>query len=285
MKNTPASVLARLKNLAKQQDLIYNEVLLRYAVERVLKRLESTPHISQCILKGGTLFLVWNNGRSYRPTMDADLEYRGDGSPEQLIHVFQDVARVALDEDDGLRVDIETIKARHIREDDQYGGVRVTFDALIGTVVVPVQFDVGIGDALTPTPRKMDFPVLLDHEAPRIRVYARETVIAEKFQTIVKRGLFNSRMKDYFDLWVLSSDPKVDPATARLAIERTFKRRETPIPISLPDGLSDDFAKDTDKCVQWNAFLRKNRLASGTPPLIDVVAQVRRFLLPLIPNP
>lgn len=102
------------------------------------------------------------------------------------------------------------------------------------------------------------------------------------FQTIVKHGLFNSRMKDYFDLWILSSDPQVDPGTARLAIERTFKRRETPIPASLPDGLSDDFVKDTDKCVQWNAFVRKNRLSVETPSLVDIVIQIRCFLMPLI---
>lgn len=279
MKNLAASVLARLKNRAKELDLVYNDILIRFAIERVLKRLERSSYAGNCILKGGTLFIVWNGGFSYRPTMDADLEFRGDGSPENLKAVFDEVARMPGEEEDGLRIDADSVHAVPIRDDDQYGGVRVTMMALIGTVRIPVQIDVGIGDAITPVAKKGDFPVLLDFEAPRLKIYPRETVIAEKYQTIVKRGLANSRMKDYYDLWKLSEDPKVDLDLCRQAIARTFERRETPLPSSVPEGLSDAFANDESKLKQWHAFLRKNRLSCDGLSLADLVSRLRDFLL------
>lgn len=281
MKNVAASVLARLKNLAKAKNLVYNEVLIRYAIERVLKRLERSSYASKCVLKGGSMFIVWNGGFSFRPTMDADLEFRGDGSPAGLRLVFQEVCGMPGFEEDGVAVDAKTVSAMSIRDDDPYGGVRVTMTAKIGSVRVPVQFDVGIGDAITPRARACDFPVMLGHSAPRLKVYPRETVIAEKFQTIVQRGFANSRMKDYYDLWKLSTDKKVDVAVARLAVVRTFERRKTEIPAVIPEGLTDDFARDAAKVTQWRSFLRKNRLDVGTSSFADIVSAIRPFLMGL----
>ena len=147
---------------------------------------------------------------------------------------------------------------------------------------VPVQFDVGIGDAITPSPKKADFPVLLDGSIPRIKVYPKETVIAEKFETIVKRGLANSRMKDYYDLWMLSHDVSVDADTAYRAIERTFNRRKTDIPERVPEGLLDEFARNESKIVQWKAFVRKNRISLPNADFTSVVRGVREFLMGLV---
>lgn len=282
MKNIAASVLARLKNLAKEKCLVYNEVLVRYAIERVLKRLELSQYAAKCVLKGGSMFILWNGGFSFRPTMDADLEFRGDGTPENLVAVFRDVCRMPGADVDGVVIDEESIAAASIREDDQYGGVRVTMMVRIGAVRVPVQFDVGIGDVITPSPKSCAFPVMLGHPAPRLKVYPRETMIAEKFQTIVQRGIANSRMKDYYDLWCLSKDRDVVPDVAKLAIERTFRRRKTKLPITTPEGLSNAFAMDDAKVVQWRAFVRKNRLDVGTKLLADVVSEVCEFLMPLV---
>ena len=282
MKNIAASVLARLKNVAKANGLVYNEVLFRYGIERVLKRIEKSDYASKCILKGGTLFIIWNGGFSYRPTMDADLEFRGDGSPENLKRMFEEIATVPGEDEDGLRIDKESISANPIREDDQYGGVRVTMMTYVGKVRIPVQFDVGIGDAITPSPRKVSFPALLDAESPRLKIYPRETVIAEKVETIVKRGLANSRMKDYYDLWVLQQEKKVNPDVARMAMARTFARRGTPFPKEVPEGLLDSFATDESKTKQWAAFLQKNRLGADNTTLLDVVRTVRNFVLSLL---
>ena len=282
MKNVAASVLARLKNLAKAKGLVYNEVLVRYVIERVLRRLELSSYASKCVLKGGSMFIVWNGGFSFRPTMDADLEFRGDGSPENLECVFREVCDMPGCEEDGVVLDGETVSAIPIREDDQYGGVRVTVTAKIGSVRVPVQFDVGIGDVITPQAKACDFPVMLDHSAPRLKVYPRETVVAEKFQTIVRRGFANSRMKDYYDLWRLSADEKVDREIAKLAVARTFRRRKTELPVAVPDGLSDDFARDAAKVIQWHSFMRKNRLNVGMTSFSDIVSTVRSFLMGLV---
>ena len=275
-KNLVASILARLKNIAKENDVVYGEILARYAIERVLKRIELSEYASKCILKGGSLFILWTEGFNYRPTMDADLEFRGDGSPAALKTMFKSVAKIAVD--DGISIDDESIDAAAIREDDEYGGVRVTMMGYLGKVRIPVQFDVGIGDAITPAPKKLSFPALLDLSAPKLKIYPRETVIAEKYETIVKRGMANSRMKDYYDLWVLSNDPVVDKEIAKLAITRTFSRRKRKLPETCPDGLADSFAENQIKLTQWNAFLRKNRLDVGQNLFLDVVRQVREFI-------
>ena len=281
-KNIVASVLARLRNIAKARNVIFGEILLRYAVERVLKRIEESEYASQCILKGGALLLVWGGGSSCRPTMDADLELRGDGSPAALVKMFSKIAEMPGEAEDGVRIDKESIKAVPIRDDDEYGGVRVTMTVFLGKVRVPVQFDVGIGDAITPSPKKADFPVLLDGSIPRIKVYPKETVIAEKFETIVQRGLANSRMKDYYDLWMLSHDVSVDADTASRAIERTFNRRKTDMPERVPEGLLDEFARNESKIVQWKAFVRKNRISLPNADFSAVVRDVREFLMGLV---
>lgn len=278
LKNVPASVLARLGNVAKSAGVVYNEILTRYAIERVLKRIELSEFASKCILKGGSLFILWSRDFSYRPTMDADIEFRGEGYPEALCEMFKKIAAVRLDVDDGLRVDEGSVRAQPIREDDVYGGVRVTMLTYIGTVLIRVQFDVGIGDAITPAAKKAVFPALLGGPAPRIRVYPRETVIAEKFETIVKRGLANSRMKDYYDLWVLSKDTEVDLAVAHKAMVRTFDRRKTVLPTDCPIGLADGFPMNSDKQMQWKSFLRKNRLEVGSSSFVDVVRTIRGFM-------
>ena len=275
-KNLVASVLARLKNVAKTNNVVYGEILVRYAIERVLKRIELSGYADKCILKGGSLFILWTDGFNYRPTMDADIEFRGDGSPQVLKAMFKAIARISVD--DGIVIDAESVDVVAIREDDEYGGIRVTMMAHIGKVRVPVQLDVGIGDAITPPPKKFQFPSLLDFPAPRLKVYPRETVIAEKYETIVKRGLANSRMKDYYDLWTLSNDPAVDKVFAKRAIIKTFKRRKTIIPESCPDGLADVFAEMPTKVVQWNAFLRKNRLDVGNHSLATIVRSVKGFI-------
>lgn len=278
MKNIAASVLAKLKNIAKSQGMVYNEVLIRYGIERTLKRLERSSYKDYCVLKGGTMFLVWNKGLSFRPTMDADIEFRGEASTDNLKRVFVEIASMSGEDEDGLCIDNRDIRIEPIREDDEYGGMRVNMIAKIGSVRIPVQFDVGIGDAITPSPKKEVFPTLLDLDPPRLKVYPRETMIAEKFQTIVKRGLANSRMKDYYDLWKLSEDDQVDISQLKNAIIRTFERRETEIPQIPPIGLSGEFANDSGKMAQWMAFIRKNRLDAGEQSFESIVASIREFI-------
>ena len=280
--NSPASVLAQLRNIAKANNVVFAEILNRYAIERILKRIELSSRANQCILKGGCLFILWSDGFSYRPTMDADLEIRGRGDIGSIAGLFHEVARIVPDEPDGISIDEESISVDHIRANDEYGGIRALMIAHIGTVRVHVQFDVGIGDAITPLAKKADFPALLEMSAPRIKVYPKATVIAEKLETIVKRGLANSRMKDYYDLWVLSHEEYNDMPEIANAVVRTFARRKTELPQRCPYGLTQEFARNVDKLSQWNAFVRKSRLAGLMPDFLTVVATIRDFYSKII---
>lgn len=279
-----ASVLARLKNIARTNGVAFSEILTRYAIERALKRIELSSRADQCILKGGCLFTAWNGGVPYRPTMDADMELRGRGDVDSVRELFREVASLQPDDHDALAFDADTLEVSQIRHDDEYGGVRAVMTARIANVRIRVQFDIGIGDAITPRARKAAFPSLLGMAPPRIRLYPKETVVAEKLETIAKRGLANSRMKDYYDLYVLCRDPALTAADTARAVARTFARRKTPLPTTCPFGLTDGFAANRDKLVQWNAFLRKGRLATNVPDFAEVVKSIRNFYLAVAAN-
>jgi predicted nucleotidyltransferase component of viral defense system len=211
----------------------------------------------------------------HRPTRDAD--FLGFGSADQ--DALQSVVRDActIDVPDGMRYDPASIRVREIREDARYAGLRVTLTGRLKNARCPVQLDVGYGDAVTPGPEEALYPTLLDDlPAPRLRVYPRETVIAEKLEAIATLGIANSRMKDYFDLRALAGEGATNPRIVSEAIRATFERRHTPLPASMLLGLDDQFARDKVKQVQWNAFLAKNRLKG--PPLDVVVREVRAFL-------
>jgi predicted nucleotidyltransferase component of viral defense system len=171
--------------------------------------------------------------------------------------------------------DANSIVIEEIREDARYGGLRVRLIGKLGNARSTVQLDVGYGDAVTPGPDEALYPTLLDEfPAPRLRVYPKATVVAEKLEAIVNLGMANSRMKDFYDLRALAAEGKLDAAQLANAIAATFARRGTPLPNDLPLGLSDEFAHDRAKIAQWKAFLNKNRLTA--PDLHVVIAEIRQ---------
>jgi Nucleotidyl transferase AbiEii toxin, Type IV TA system len=173
------------------------------------------------------------------------------------------------------------VRVAAIREDTLYGGMRVTLNAILDTAQIPIQIDIGIGDAVVPEPSLVEFPTLLGQEAPVLRAYGRETVIAEKLHTIVVLGLRNSRMKDYFDLHLLGSHYEYDGTTLLQAVVATFHRRQTVVPTNIPQGLTREFGEDAEKSAQWDAFLRRQQISTETLPLPVVVAFLREFLTPI----
>ena len=272
-----ASVLARLRNLAREHGVVYNEILARYAIERVLRKLQLSRFGKMFILKGGMMSVVWGRGFNYRPTMDVDLEFRGRLDEGKAREMFVEIA--GTESGDDLEVDAGSVTAATIRDGDEYGGFRGTMTAHLGKGRLPGQIDIGIGDAITPAAKVDEFPVLLDCEAPRIRVYSRETAMAEKLQTIVRRGHANSRMKDYFDLYMLSRDEMVDGETLKNAVARTFERRRTELPVGrIHDGLSEEFAANKAKQAQWERFIKKNRLNDAGLSLSAAVRHIREYL-------
>ena len=186
-----------------------------------------------------------------------------------------------MDTEDGVTFRPDTVQAAGIRKEANYAGVRVTLLGLIDGARCPVQIDIGFGDAVTPGPEEVQYPVMLpDFQAPKLRVYPRYTVAAEKLEAITALGIANSRMKDFFDLWILTRYTKFDGETLQRAIRATFDRRRTELPSGVPFGLTDEFAQDTQKQTQWQAFLGKNRLEALELEMI--MAALRDFLLPPI---
>lgn len=270
-----ASIHARLLNRAKARGEEFNLVLTRYALERFLYRLSLVPPAREAYwLKGALLFDLWFDV-PHRPTRDADFLGFGPADAEVLAASIREICAVAVD--DGMEYDQASISIAEIREEARYGGLRVQLMGKLGNARCPVQLDVGYGDAVTPGPEEVVYPTLLDDQPPpRLHVYPRATVVAEKLEAIVSLGMANSRMKDYFDLRALAREGALDAGQLAEAITATFARRHTPLPEGLPLGLSDEFAQDAMKRTQWKAFLNKNRL--DAPALDAVVTEVRRFV-------
>jgi predicted nucleotidyltransferase component of viral defense system len=273
-KNIGASVRARLLNRAKECGSDYGLILTKYALERLLYRLSVSQWRDAFLLKGALLFDLWFD-QPHRPTRDIDLLGFGPSEVDDVAAVFRDVCALACE--DGMAFDATTVRAAEIRKEANYAGVRVTLLGILDGARCTVQIDVGYGDAITPEPERVSFPVLLeDMAAPVMKVYPAYTVVAEKYQAMVSLGMVNTRLKDYFDLWVLAKHVAFDPNTLQEAIAATFARRGTPMPQELPLGLSDAFTQDRAKIQQWKAFLGKNKLQA--PPLDKLVGELRPVL-------
>jgi hypothetical protein len=278
LKNVGASVRARLLQRSRDERVDFQILLTRYALERLLYRLSRSEHRNQFILKGAMLFVTWVEA-PFRPTRDLDLLGYGDNSPEAIGDTFRAILTQPVD-DDGVAFDVDGLEVAPIREDLEYGGVRVHTQATIAGARIPIQVDVGFGDAITPGPIEIDYPALLDAPAPHLRAYPIETVVAEKFHALAVRGITNSRLKDYYDLWSIANTFELDRAPLAAAIRQTFARRETALPQEKPTGLSEAYV-DT-WADQWRTFLNRERMAAAPEQLATVVADLERFVLPLI---
>jgi hypothetical protein len=274
-----ASVRQRLLNRARERREDFGLLLTRFGTERLLYRLGESEYGAVFVLKGAMLFPLWGMDE-HRPTRDADLLGFGENTEAHLVEIFREVCRVTV-EDDGLRFDPQSVQAEAIREEMEYGGIRVRLTATLDGARIPLQVDVGFGDAVTPAPGEVEYPTLLDLPSPRLRVYPRETVVAEKFQAMVRLGMANSRMKDFYDVWMLARLFEFDGVVLARAIERTFERRQTAIPTEVPLPLRAEFYADPGKAVQWRAFLARNGLAELGTSFETVAVAIERFLLPL----
>ena len=278
-KNTAASIRARLLALAQSKNEDYQRVLGRYAIERFLYRLGRSPYRDKFALKGATLFTLWT-GQTHRPTKDLDLLGQGSsaiGAVEQTIQAIFEIQ-----EEDGLVFDSTSVEGTKIKEDDEYDGVRIKLLADLAGARIPMQIDIGFGDAVYPEPELASFPVLLPMEAPVIRAYPREASIAEKFQAMILLDIRNSRMKDFYDIWFIANTWTFDMASLRKAILASFERRGSATPTGVPFALTDDFLNDPRKTQQWSAFVNRLNPGEKTPSLKEVGTVLRAFLLPCI---
>lgn len=275
-KNMSTSVRARLLNLAKATGEDFQAIVLRYAVERFLARLAISPHRNQFVLKGAMLYVAWKLD-DRRTTMDLDLLGFGIPDPKHLAEVIGSVCNVTT-EDDGLIFDGTKVAASPIREDSVYDGVRVVVPVYLGVMPIRLQVDVGFGDSIVPAAQEAEFPALLAKHGPMVMTYSPETVIAEKYHAMILLGMANSRMKDYFDIWMLSRTLTLNEDNLREAIKSTFARRQTPLPELTPVGLTDEFANNDSKRLQWAGFVKRQRREPAPPDLPEIVRAVREFL-------
>jgi len=279
-KNVAGSVRQRLLNLSRKTGEDFQFLLTRYAVERLLYRLSVSEHAPRFILKGALLFALWT-GQMHRPTRDLDLLGFGDSSAERLAEVFRSLCSAAV-ADDGLVFSLDTVNVEPIREDQEYGGQRITLLVRLGNARIDLQVDVGFGDAITPRAQTVTFPTLLGMEPPTLKAYPRETVVAEKLEAMVKLGLANSRMKDFYDLVILARTFPFSGSVLRNAITATCTRRGTTIPPAPPIALTAEFAADDTKRKQWLAFRKRNGLEETIGDLEAVIAELAGFLTPLL---
>ncbi len=278
--NMAASVRQRLLNLARERREDFGLVLTKYGLERVLYRIAQSKHRDLFVLKGALLFELWTEQR-YRPTRDADFLARGQNSPERFAAIFKEICDAEV-EDDGLRFDAGTVTGERIAEDVDYEGVRVKFVGYLENARIPIQIDLGFGDAITPAPVEAELPTLLDFPAAKLLTYPRESVVAEKFEAIVSLGMANSRMKDLHDIRSLLREFVFKGDVLSEAIVKTFKTRGTKLPTGQVLAFTSEFFDNEDKKKQWAAFCNKNRPYIAEMSLETVCREIEGFLMPAL---
>ena len=278
--NVGASVRQRLLNLRDKSGEDFNALLTQFAIERFLYRLSNSSLADRVVLKGAMLFRVWS-GSLHRPTKDVDLLGFGEATTAAVAALIRQIITTAV-EDDGILFDADSVKAEEIRENQEYGGIRAVFTATLDKAVIPLQVDVGFGDAITPAAEYRIYPALIGMTAPRLRMYPVETVVAEKLEAAVKLGMINSRMKDFYDLLVILRQHPYDSRLLTRAVAETFARRGTPLPRTVPPGLSDEFGNDPAANRLWREFLARMQLANEPTDFAAVIRTIRERLWPTI---
>jgi predicted nucleotidyltransferase component of viral defense system len=264
--NVVASVLARLRNHSKANGAPFQQVLQQYAIERFLYRISKSKHAQSVILKGALLLKTIGIPRA-RPTVDIDMLHKGKADQTSLLALVKDCAILDV-EADGLTFLADSAVAEEITKDSEYKGTRILMDARMDNVRLRIQIDFGVGDVMVPGPRMVEYPVFLSSDTIQLLAYPVESAIAEKLQAMVALGTANSRMKDFYDVWIYSHHLDFNTHTLLKAVDATFKNRETPIAAEEFEALMTSLVRAHR--VHWNAFVKK----MGDDQLIDAFGKV-----------
>jgi hypothetical protein len=276
-KNVGASVRQRLLNKARETGRPFSEILQYFAMERFLYRLSKSEHADKFVLKGALMLTAWN-APLLRPTMDIDLLGQISNDLGAMVAIVRQICAKHVEPDDSLVFDPATVQAERIAEAAEYEGVRIRFRGTLDAARIQMQLDVGFGDIVVPAAVPTIFPTILELPAPHLLAYSRETAIAEKFEAMIKLGELNSRMKDFFDIWLLSRSFDFDGPTLCEAIKKTFERRGTVLPAGEPVALTAEFSSNAQKQGQWAGFIRRMNLRD-VPSLAEIVDRLREFLM------
>lgn len=276
-KNIPASVRARLLKLSRDRQEDYNLTLTRYVSERFLYRLGMSPCRQDYVLKGAMLLTVSLDQLRYRPTRDIDMLRTGN-QDEASIRADLETICSSDGGSDGLLFNTSHATVEEIRENNRYQGMRIRIPVHLGNARIRLQIDLGFGDAVYPPPQSIKLKALLNQSEPQVLAYPLEAVVAEKFEAIISIGMITSRMKDFFDVYVLATTRNFARATMLRSIEATFQRRDTQLPIELPTVLGEELLQDPNKQTQWRAFARRIERDPAQLSLAVVLERVRSFL-------
>ena len=277
VKNIEASVKAQLQNKAKETNRPFAEILRYYGMERFLYRFSKSKYADKFVLKGALLFAVWQMPER-RTTLDIDFLGRFDNQVVAIETVMRDVCDVAVDPD-GIKFDSTTVQGLKIKEDADYEGVRIKFTGFLDRARIPMQIDVGFGDIIHPKIRVINYPVILDFPKPHLNGYPQESVISEKFEAMIKLGLLNSRMKDFYDIWLMTRQFEFKGANIAIAIKKTFNNRKTDIPKKKPLFADEIYDEKSDRQMLWSAFLKKGDMQHTPKTLSETAKTIERFLL------
>lgn len=275
--NIKASIKARLANKAREIDRPFAEVLQYYGMERFLYRFGRSKYADKFVLKGALLFTAWQVPQR-RTTLDIDFLGRYDNQVVSIESVMKDVCDVVV-EPDGLVFDAKTVQGRKIKEDADYEGVRVKFIGLLQRSRIAMQIDVGFGDVIYPGTRVIDYPVILDLPKPHLNGYPVESVVSEKFEAMVKLGVVNSRMKDFYDVWLIIHQFNFDGLNLTGALKKTFDHRQTDIPNGKPLFVQEIYNEESDRQALWKMFLMKGDIKHAPEKLSTIAKEIEGFLI------
>lgn len=277
IKNIEASIRAQLQNKAKEANRTFAEILQYYGMERFLYRISQSKYADKLILKGALMFTVWHVPER-RTTLDIDFLALYDNKIAGIEKMIRAVCKTNVVQD-GLAFNPANVKGQQIKEDADYEGVRVKFLGLLGRSRIPMQIDIGFGDSIYPKAKEIEYPVILDLPKPRIKGYPPESVISEKFEAMVKLGLLNSRMKDFYDIWLIMRQFKFSGPKLAEALKRTFKHRKTPLPEKSPLFAEEIYDENSDRQTLWKAFLAKGEIKHAPKKLSIVAYNIEGFLI------
>ena len=274
--NVATSVRQRLLNIARHGGRPFHELLQYYAMERFLYRLTRSAHADRFILKGALMLRIWRFPQ-FRPTMDIDMLGRTSSEEARIVDQIRDIMMEEV-EPDGLVFALDSIRTERIAEDAEYEGIRLRFLGSLGTARISMQIDIGFGDIIHPGPEMSALPTLLDSPAPRLLCYSKESAIAEKFEVMVSLGSLNSRMKDFYDIWLLSRQFDFIGNDLTEAITLTFQQRATILPAHI-EAFSNDFAETKQN--QWAAFRKRLQQEHVPVSFHEVTRALEAFLAPI----
>lgn len=279
IRNLPASVHQRLKNLARQRDRTFQELFYYYAMERFLYRLSNSQYSNGFILKGGLMFIGWGIPLR-RPTRDIDVQGYQENSIENLEIIVKSICIQDV-EPDGMWFDPGSVRGENIINEADYQGIRIYFVGYLGNASIQLHIDVSYANVITPSEINVTYPSLLEMPSFEIRGYPYETAISEKFQSMVELDSINDRMKDFFDIWLLSQQVDIQGTMLAKAIQATFKNRETSLPTKMPTALTNEFAMSRQE--DWERFLRRSELnVLEYPSLDEIISTLREFIWPVV---